>query len=113
MCENNEGQRIVNKQLKESKFNSIKVITQIFKCRALLPRYNGKVLRDKPEYVGQLDTTFLADQLEQLAILWQGDNRFLFVFVFFLVKHGCNREILTDPVTLRHTHCRLGYFTIM
>ena len=84
MCENNEGQRIMNKKLKESKLNSITVITQIFKCMALLPRYNGKVLRDKPEYVGQLDTTFLADQLEQLAILWQRNNTCLFVFVFSL-----------------------------
>ena len=112
MCENNEGQRIVNKELKESKLNCKKVITQIFKNMALLPRYNGKVWRDKPEYVGQLDTTFLADQLEQLAILWQRDNTCLFVFLFFLVKNGCNREILTDPVTLRHLHCRLGCFTI-
>ena len=84
MCENNEGQRIINKKLKESKLNSTTVITQIFKCMALLPRYNGKVLRDKPEYVGQLDTTFLADQLEQLAILWQRNNTCLFVFVFSL-----------------------------
>ena len=53
---------------------------------ALLPRYNGKVLRDKPEYVGQSDTTFLADQLEQLAILWQRDNTCLFVFLFSLSK---------------------------
>ena len=102
----------MNKQLKESKLNSIKVITQIFKCRALLPRYNGKVWRDKPEYVGQLDTTFLADQQEQLAILWQRNNTFV-CFRFFLVKNSCNREILTDPVTLRHAHCRLGCFTIM
>lgn len=103
----------MNKKLKESKLNSIKVITQIFKYVALLPRCNGKVWRDKPEYVGQLDTTFLADQLGQLAILWQRDSTSLFVFVFFLVKNGCNREILTDPVTLRHAHCRLGCFTIM
>ena len=53
---------------------------------ALLPRCNGKVLRDKPEYVGQLDTTFLADLLEQLATLWQRDNTCLFVFVFSLSK---------------------------
>ena len=86
MCENNEGQRIVNKKLKESKLYCIKVITQIFKCMALLPRCNGKVLRDKPEYVGQLDTTFLADLLEQLATLWQRDNTCLFVFVFSLSK---------------------------
>ena len=81
---------------------------------ALLPRYNGKALRDKPEYVGQLDTTFLADQLGQLVILWQTDNTCAFVLCFFLVKNGCNREISTDPVgTLRHAHCRLGCFTIM
>ena len=30
MCENNEGQRIMNKKVKKSKLNSIKVITQIF-----------------------------------------------------------------------------------